>query len=157
MMSQGMKLITASASDAGCTVIFINQLRKTLAMYGAAETTSGGMALKFYATQRVEIKLKGQIKEGEEVIGFKQQITIVKNKIAPPFKKIENEIIYGKGVDDLTGLIEAVVMEEIVQKAGAWFKYKDTNLAKGIKAFRLVLEDNPELVDELKLALASKK
>lgn len=157
MMSQGMKLITGSASTVGCTIIFINQMRKTLAMYGPAETTSGGMALKFYATQRFELKNIGQIKEGEDVIGFKQRITVVKNKIFPPFKKIENDITYGKGVDDLTGLVEALVFEEILEKKGAWFAYKGTNVAQGVKKLRVVLEDNPELLDELKAELEKKR
>jgi recombination protein RecA len=157
MMSQGMKLIAGPASQVGCTIIFINQLRKTIAMYGPSETTSGGKALKFYASQRIEVKNKGQVKEGDEVIGFKQQIMTVKNKVVPPFKKIENEIIYGKGVDNLSGLIEALVFEEILVKAGAWFAYEGTNIAQGAKKLRVVLDDNPELLDRLKLQLKSKR
>jgi recombination protein RecA len=156
MMSQGMKLIAGPASTVGCTIIFINQLRKTIAMYGPAETTSGGMALKFYASQRLEVKNKGQIKEGEDVIGFKQQITSVKNKVAPPFKVIENNITYGIGVDDFPGLIESLVFEEILEKAGAWFKYKGSNIAQGIKKLRVVLDDNPELYEELRSTLKNK-
>lgn len=157
MMSQGMLLITGSASTVGCTIIFINQIRKTLAMYGSPETTSGGMALKFYASQRLEIKNKGQIKEGDEVIGFKQQTIIVKNKIAPPFKKVDCDIVYGRGIDTLTALLDALVFEEIVEKKGTWFAYKGSNLAQGIKKLRVVLEDNPDLLDELKAELANKK
>ena len=157
MMSQGMKLIAGPASQVGCTIIFINQLRKTIAMYGPSETTSGGKALKFYASQRIEVQNKGQVKEGDEVIGFKQQIMTVKNKVVPPFKKIENEIIYGKGVDNLSGLIEALVFEEILVKAGAWFAYEGTNIAQGAKKLRVVLDDNPELLDRLKLQLKSKR
>lgn len=153
MMSQGMKLITGPASDAGCTIIFINQLRKTIAMYGPSETTTGGKALKFYATQRLEIKNRGMIKEGEDTIGFKQQIKVVKNKVAPPFKEVMQDIVYGKGVDELTGLVEALVFEGVLDKAGAWFKYKDVNIAQGVKKLRAVLEDNPDLLDELKAEL----
>ena len=157
MMSQGMKLITGAASEAGCTIIFINQLRSTIAMYGPSTTTTGGKALKFYASQRLEIKNKGQIKEGDEVIGFKQFIKVVKNKIAPPFKTIQNEIVYGIGVDHFNGLVEALVFEEIIEKKGAFFKYDGSTLAKGIKKLRTVFDDNPELVDKLRAELEAKR
>lgn len=157
MMSQGMKLITGPANTVGCTVIFINQLRKTIVMYGPTETTSGGKALKFYATQRLEIKNRGKIKEGDEVIGFKQEINIVKNKIAPPFKKVSYELIYGKGVDRDAGFVDALVFEGIIEKAGAYYRYKGTNIAQGIKKLRLAFEDNPDLVDELRAALEEKR
>lgn len=153
MMSQGMKLITGSASNAECTVIFLNQLRKTIAMYGPSETTTGGKALKFYSTQRLEVKNKGILKESQEVIGFKQHIKVVKNKIASPFKTIEFDIAYDKGVDTLTGLIEALEFEEILKKAGGWYSYKDTNIANGKKKLRSMLEDNPELLEELEAKL----
>lgn len=157
LMSQAMQMIKGPASVSGCTVIFTNQLRKTMAMYGPAEDVTGGMSLKFYATQRVEIKNRGQIKEGEAVIGFKQNIRVVKNKIAPPFKEVDNDIIFGKGVDGLTGLIEALVFEEVLQKKGAYFAYKGSNIAQGVAKLRIVLEDNPELLEELELELKSKK
>lgn len=153
MMSQGMKLITGAANDNKTTVIFINQLRKTIAMYGPTETTTGGKALKFYATQRLEIKNRGMIKQGEEVIGFKQQIKVVKNKVAAPFQVYQEDIIYGKGVDNTQGFIDALVFEGIITKAGAWFKYDDGNLAKGMKALRQLFDDNPELVEELQTKL----
>ncbi len=150
MMGQAMKMISGSASTVGCTLIFTNQIRDSMSMYGSPTTTPGGKALKFYATQRLEIKNKGQIKEGEEVIGFKQHITVVKNKISAPFKWIQNEIIYGVGVDSLTGLMESLIFNEIVEKKGAWFNYKGSNLANGMKKLRVVLSENPELVEELK-------
>lgn len=153
MMSQGMKLITAAASVAGCTVMFINQLRSTIAMYGPPKATSGGNALKFYATQRLEVKDKGKIKEGEEIIGFKQGITVVKNKIGVPFKSVQNDIIYGVGVDKLIGLIDTLVFEGIIKKSGAWYSYKDSKLGNGIKQLRITLNDNPELVEELRKEL----
>lgn len=156
MMSQGMKLITGSAAEAGVTIMFINQLRSTIAMYGPTETTAGGRALKFYASQRLEVKRKGWIKEGEEVIGFKQHIKVVKNKVGIPFKTVEQDILFGKGVDELTGLIEAFVFEEVLEKAGAWFKFRGVNIAQGIKKLRTVLEDNPDLLDELKEELKKK-
>jgi recombination protein RecA len=157
MMSQGMKLITGTASDNKCTIIFINQLRKTIAMYGPSETTAGGKALKFYATQRLEIKNRGMLKEGDNVIGFKQQIKMVKNKVAAPFQVLQEDIIYGKGVDSTLGFVEALVFEGIVLKAGAWYKYDGTNIAKGMKNLRLAFDDNPDLVDELKTALEAKR
>lgn len=156
MMSQGMKLITGPASDAKCTVIFINQLRKTIAMYGPTETTTGGKALKFYATQRLEIKNRGSIKEGDDVIGFKQKITIVKNKVAAPFQVLEEDIIYGKGVDSMQALVDALIFEGILEKAGAWFRYEGTNIAQGAKKLRVVFDDNPDLVDQLKEQLKNK-
>lgn len=155
MMGQAMKMISGSASTVGCTLMFTNQLRDTMSMYGPPQTTPGGKALKFYATQRLEVKNRGQIKEGEDVIGFKQHITIVKNKIAPPFKWIQNEIVYGVGVDTLTGLMESLIFNEIIEKKGAWFAYKGTNLANGIKKLRVVLTENPELVDELQEQLTA--
>lgn len=157
MMGQAMKMISGSASQVGTTIIFTNQIRETMAMYGPPTTTPGGKALKFYATQRLEIKNKGQIKEGEEVIGFKQHINIVKNKIAPPYKWIQNEIIYGVGVDTLTGLMEALIFEEIIKKNGAWYAYEGTNLANGMKKLRILLNENPELVDKLKEELEEKR
>lgn len=153
MMSQGMKLITAAASSAGCTIMFINQLRSTIAMYGPPKNVSGGNALKFYCTQRLEVKNKGQIKEGEDVVGFKQHITVVKNKIGTPFKFIQNDIVYGVGVDKIAGLLEALIFEQIIEKNGGWYSYKGSKLANGIKKLRIVFEDNPELVKELEEAL----
>ena len=157
MMSQGMKLITGTASDNKCTIIFINQLRKTIAMYGPTETTAGGKALKFYATQRLEIKNRGMLKEGDNFIGFKQQIKIVKNKVAAPFQMLQEDIIYGKGIDSTLGFVDALVFEGIVLKAGAWYKYGETNIAKGMKKLREVFDDNPDLVEELKTALEAKR
>jgi len=149
MMSQGMKLITGPASEAKCTIIFINQLRKTIAMYGPTETTSGGKALKFYATQRLEIKNRGMIKEGDDVIGFKQQIKMVKNKVAAPFQVIQEDIIYGKGIDKTQGFVDALVFEEILTKSGSWFKYNGENIAQGLKKLRLLFDENEDLVLEL--------
>lgn len=153
MMSQGLKQIIGAANESNTTIIFINQLRDTFAMYGAKKKPTGGNSLKFYAKQRLEIKNKGQVKVGEEVIGFKQYIRSVKNKIAPPFKIVEEEIIFGKGVDKLSGFIDALIFEEIIQKKGAWFAYDGTNIAQGMKKLRGMLEDNPELMEELETKL----
>ena len=157
MMSQGMKLISGPASDAGCTILFVNQLRSTIAMYGPSLTTTGGKALKFYASQRLEIKSKGQIKEGDDIIGFKQHIKVVKNKIAPPFKIVENEIVYGVGVDKFTGMVELLVFEGIITKKGAFYYYGDTKLAQGIKKLRVAFDDNPDMVEKFQELLEKKK
>lgn len=157
MMAQGMKLITGPADTAGCTIIFINQLRKTIVMYGPTETTTGGKALKFYAYQRLEIKNRGKLKEGEEIVGFKQEINIVKNKMAPPFKKVSYELRYNEGIDRDAGFIEALFYEEILTKAGSYIRYDGTNVCQGIKNLRGALADNPDLVEELKLKLEEKR
>ena len=157
MMSQGMKLITGASSDNKCTIIFINQLRKTIAMYGPSETTAGGKALKFYATQRLEIKNRGMIKQGDDVIGFKQQIKVVKNKVAAPFQVYQDDIIYGKGVDSTQSLVEALVTEGILEKKGSWFRYNGVNIANGMKALRNLFEETPLLYQELEESLKDKR
>lgn len=156
LMSQGMKLITAPASDNNCTIIFINQLRSTIAQYGPSSTTSGGRALRFYATQRLEVKNKGRLTDKDEVIGFKQHIKIVKNKIGPPFKEIENNIIYGKGVDEILGLMESLVFEEVIIKKGNTYTYKDAKLGIGKSKLLACLNENPDMVDDMKEELKLK-
>ena len=157
IMSQGLKMVKGIASENDCTLIFINQLRDSFAMYGAKKKPTGGNALKFYASQRMEIKNRGQIKDGSgqdaQTIGFKQEIRIIKNKVAPPFQIVSDDIVYGKGIDELTGLIEACVFEGVLIKAGAFFKYDGTTIAQGMKKLRGMLEDNPELVETLQGAL----
>jgi recombination protein RecA len=154
MMGQFMAMIKGPASDAGCTLLCINQIRETLAMYGSPTTTPGGKALKFYASQRLEIKRKGDVKAGTDIIGFNQHIRIVKNKLAPPFQTVDSVIVFGKGIDTLTDLIEACVFEEVIIKKGAFFEY-DPECAKvqGMKKLRELLEDNPDLVDVLQQRL----
>lgn len=153
MMSQGLRQINAAAKDTETLVIFINQLRKSLASYGNPDVTTGGNALKFYAIHRLEIKNKGQLKLGDEVIGFKQHIRVRKNKIAPPFKEVSYDMVYGKGIDKLCGFIDALIFEGILVKKGAWISYDGTNIAQGMKKLRVMLEDNPELMEELKIKL----
>jgi len=157
MMSQGMKLISGPASDSGTTIIFINQLRSTIAMYGPSMTTTGGKALKFYANQRLEVKNKGVVKEGDDVIGFKQHIKIVKNKIAPPFKVTENDIVYGVGIDHFNGLVDSLIFEEILNRKGAFYYYGETRLAQGVKKLRVAFDDNPDMVEELENKLKEKR
>lgn len=149
MMSQGMKMIVGTASAAGCTVLFINQLRDKINAYHPSKVTSGGNSLKFYASIRLELKRKGWIKEGEDIIGFKQLIKLVKSKVSTPFKSIENDIIYGKGVDSITSLVETAVELDVIKKKGSWFEYKGDNLSQGMAKLRVLLEDNPELVEDI--------
>ena len=157
LMSQGMKLISGPAAANNCTIIFINQLRATIARYGPSMTTTGGKALKFYASQRLEVKSKGVLKEGEDVIGFKQHIKVVKNKIGIPFRTLDNDIVYGVGVDKIAGLVEGLVFEEILTKTGSWFVYNGEKLANGIKKLRVFLEENPLLLEELETLLKDKR
>jgi recombination protein RecA len=154
MMGQFMAMIKGPASDNECTLICINQIRETLAMYGSPTTTPGGKALKFYASQRLEIKKKGDIKAGDEVIGFKQLVKIVKNKLAPPFREVLSDIVFGKGIDTIGDFIEACMYEGIIVKSGSFFSY-DPNCAKiqGMKKLRDLFEDNPDLVDLLQVRL----
>ncbi len=149
MMSQAMKLITGPAAEHDCTVIFINQLRATMAMYGPQTTTTGGSALKYASCQRLEIKNKGKLKVGDAVVGFKQQIEVVKNKIGSPFKKVLYEIVYGKGIDKVNGLIEGCVKQGILERAGSWYRYNDENIAQGMKKLLVLLDENPLLLEEL--------
>jgi recombination protein RecA len=154
MMSQGMKLISGAASNNDCTVIFINQLRSTISMYGPKFTTTGGKALKFYASQRLEIKNKGQIKEGDDIVGFKQYIKCVKNKVAPPFKDVENELIFGIGIDTFNGFVDGLIFNEIIEKrGGGYIYYGETKLCQGVPKLRILLDDNPDLMDELQKKL----
>ncbi len=152
LMSQGLKQVLSMMSDTDTTVIFINQLRDTLSQYGSPKKPTGGNSLKFYASQRIEIKNRGMIKEGEQVIGFKQKIRCVKNKIAPPFKEIEENMSYTKGVDEITGLVEALVFEGILDKTGSYFKYNGSNIAQGMAKLRILFEsdEGKDLLSELK-------
>ncbi len=152
LMSQGLKQVLSMMSETDTTVIFVNQLRDTLSQYGSPKKPTGGNSLKFYASQRLEVKNRGMLKEGEEVIGFKQRIRCIKNKIAPPFKEIEENMSYTKGVDEMPGLVEALVFEGILEKSGSWFKYNGDNIAQGMAKLRVLLEsdEGKSLYEELK-------
>lgn len=157
IMSQGLCQIKAEANAMGCTILFINQLRDTLNQYGSTKKPTGGNSLKFYASQRVEIKKTGQIKEGEDVIGFKQTVRVVKNKVASPFKEVYYEINYDTGVDTFGGFVEALVFEEILKKSGSWFAYDGTKIANGVAKLRIAFDENPELVEVLTTELKKKR
>ena len=150
LMSKALRKLTGSISKANTTVIFINQLREKIGvMFGNPETTTGGNALKFYASVRVDIRRSSQIKDGDEVIGNRTRIKIVKNKIAPPFRKAEFDIMYGKGISKVGEILDLGVDLGIVKKAGSWFSYGDTKLGQGRDAVKNLIGDNPELMEEL--------
>jgi recombination protein RecA len=154
LMSQALRKLTANISKTHTCCIFINQLREKIGvMFGNPETTTGGNALKFYSTVRVDIRRISQIKEGEEVLGNRTRVKIVKNKLAPPFRKAEFDIMYGAGISRLGEVIDLGVDHEIIKKSGSWFSYGDTKLGQGRDAVRALLSDNPELTEELELKI----
>ncbi|HLP55226.1 MAG TPA: recombinase RecA [Fluviicola sp.] len=154
LMSKALRKLTGSISKAKCCCIFINQLRDKIGvMFGNPETTTGGNALKFYASIRVDIRRASQIKEGEEVIGNRVKVKVVKNKVAPPFRKAEFDIMYGEGISKVGEIIDLGVELNIVKKSGSWFSYGETRLGQGRDAVKSMIADNPELMDELELKI----
>ncbi len=154
LMSQALRKLTATISKTHCTVFFINQLREKIGvMFGNPETTTGGNALKFYASVRLDIRRSSQIKDGENVIGNRTKVKIVKNKVAPPFKTAEFDIMYGEGVSKTGEILDLAVEFDIVKKSGSWFSYGDTKLGQGRDAVKSLIKDNPELADELELKI----
>ncbi len=151
LMSQALRKLTGSISKTKCTVIFINQLREKIGvMFGNPETTTGGNALKFYASIRLDIRRSTQLKDNNsEAVGNKTRVKIVKNKVAPPFKTAEFDIMYGAGVSKVGEIIDLGVDYEIIKKSGSWFSYDDTKLGQGREAVKTLLTDNPELMEEL--------
>lgn len=150
LMSQALRKLTGTISKTGCCCIFINQLREKIGvMFGNPETTTGGNALKFYASVRLDIRRIGQIKETEEVAGNRVKVKIVKNKVAPPFRVAEFDIMYGEGISKAGEIVDLGVGCNIIKKSGSWFSYGDTKLGQGRDAVKQLLIDNPELADEL--------
>jgi recombination protein RecA len=154
LMSQALRKLTATISKTNCTVFFINQLRDKIGvMFGNPETTTGGNALKFYASVRLDIRRSSQIKDGENVLGNRTKVKIVKNKVAPPFKTAEFDIMYGEGVSKTGEILDLAVEFEIIKKSGSWFSYGDTKLGQGRDAVKGLIKDNPELADELEVKI----
>ena len=150
LMSQALRKLTANISKTNTCCIFINQLREKIGiMFGNPETTTGGNALKFYASVRLDIRRTTQIKDGEEALGNHVKVKVVKNKMAPPFKKAEFDIVFGEGISHSSELVDLGVELGIIAKSGSWFSYNDQKLAQGREAVKKLLQDNPELADEI--------
>ena len=150
LMSQALRKLTATINKTNTTCIFINQLREKIGiMFGNPETTTGGNALKFYASVRLDIRKAGAVKEGEDIIGNQTRVKVVKNKVAPPFKKAEFDILFGEGISRIGEIIDLGVEYDIIKKSGSWFSYETTKLGQGKEAVKKLLAENPELADEL--------
>ena len=150
LMSQALRKLTANISKTNTCCIFINQLRDKIGvMFGNPETTTGGNALKFYASVRVDVRRTTQIKDGDEALGNRTKVKIVKNKMAPPFKKAEFDIVYGEGISRVGEVLDLAVEYDIIKKSGSWFSYGDSKLAQGREAVKALLNDNVELCDEI--------
>ena len=157
LMSQALRKLTATISKTKTTCIFINQLREKIGvMFGNPETTTGGNALKFYSSVRIDIRKKESIKNGDQVLGNTVKVKIVKNKVAPPFRKCEFDIMFGTGISRSGELVDLGTSLEILKKSGSWFSYGDSKLAQGREAVKQLLEDNPELADEIQAKIQAK-
>jgi recombination protein RecA len=154
LMSKALRKLTGSINKAGTCCIFINQLRDKIGvMFGNPETTTGGNALKFYSSVRVDIRRAAQIKDGEDVIGNRTRVKIVKNKVAPPFRKAEFDIMYGEGISKVGEIIDIGVELNILKKSGSWFSYGETRLGQGRDAVKSLILDNPEMMEELEIKI----
>jgi recombination protein RecA len=157
LMSQALRKLTGTINRTGCCCIFINQLREKIGvMFGNPETTTGGNALKFYSSVRVDIRRSSQIKNGDDVMGNRVKVKIVKNKIAPPFRKAEFDIMYGEGISKVGEIIDMGVDMDVIKKSGSWFSYGETRLGQGRDAVKLLIADNPELMEELETKIKEK-
>ena len=157
LMSQALRKLTATISKTGCTCMFINQLRMKIGvMFGNPETTTGGNALKFYASVRLDIRRIGAIKDAGGVIGNRTRVKIVKNKVAPPFRMAEFDIMFGTGISRSGEILDLAVDNEVIDKSGSWFSYNDTKLGQGRDAVKQMIDDNPELSDEIETKIREK-
>jgi len=157
LMSQALRKLTGTINKTGCIAIFINQLREKIGvMFGNPETTTGGNALKFYASIRLDIRRNAQIKDGDEVIGNRTKVKVAKNKVAPPFRVVEFDIMYGRGISRVGEVLDIAVDANIVQKSGSWFSYDGTKLGQGRDTVKSLLEDNPELLADIEAKILNK-
>ena len=157
LMSQALRKITGSISRSRCTVIFINQIRMKIGvMYGSPETTTGGNALKFYASVRLDIRRTGQIKSGEDIVGNTTRVKVVKNKVAPPFKQVEFDIMYGEGISKTGEILDLGVKAGIVEKSGAWFSYDSVRVGQGRENSKVFLTENPDVAGRIEAAVRAR-
>lgn len=157
LMSQALRKLTATISKTNVTCMFINQLREKIGvMFGNPETTTGGNALKFYASVRLDIRRSTQIKDGDVAIGNRVKVKVVKNKVAPPFRTAEFDILYGEGISKVGEIVDLGVSTNVISKSGSWFSYGDTKLGQGRDGVKAILKDNPELCEEIENAIVAK-
>lgn len=157
LMSQALRKLTGSISKTKCTVIFINQIRQKIGvMFGNPETTTGGNALKFYASVRMDIRRIGAIKDKDEVVGNSTRVKVVKNKVAPPFKQVEFDIIYGKGISRSGEVLDVAVKHGIVEKSGSWFSYNEQRIGQGRENAKEFIETNPDVTEEIEAKIREK-
>lgn len=154
LMSQALRKLTGTINKTGCCCIFINQLREKIGvMFGNPETTTGGNALKFYASVRLDIRRIGQIKDGDSVVGNRTRVKVVKNKVAPPFRMAEFDIMYGEGISKVGEIVDLGVEHNIIKKSGSWFSYGETKIGQGRDAVKTLLNDNPDLMEEIEVKI----
>jgi recombination protein RecA len=157
LMSQALRKLTGSISRSKCLVIFINQVRMKIGvMYGNPETTTGGNALKFYASVRLDIRRTGQIKDRDDIVGNATRVKVVKNKVAPPFKQVEFDIMYGEGISKIGEILDLGVKAGVVEKSGAWFSYDSVRIGQGRENAKTFLKEHPEMAERLEKVIRGK-
>jgi recombination protein RecA len=158
LMSQALRKLTGRVAKSKCVLIFINQIREKIGvMFGSPETTPGGRALKFYSSCRIDVRRIGPVKEGEDVVGSRVKVKVVKNKVAPPFRVCEFDIMYTSGISHEGDLIDLALADKLIEKSGSWFNYDDTRLGQGRENVKQFLRDNPEVAEEIKAKILAKR